>query len=52
MLYEYMENIKEDLGEFDEFYNIEYSYFDKRQPELFSDEDFNFDPSFAEHCKH
>jgi hypothetical protein len=40
MLYEYMENIKEDLGEFDEFYNIKYLYKDKRQLELFSDEDF------------
>jgi len=35
MLYEYMENIKEDLGEFDEFYNIKYLYKDKRQLELF-----------------
>lgn len=29
---------------------IQYSYTDSRQQELFSDEDF--DPSFAEHCKH
>ena len=29
--------------------NIQYSYSDKRQQELFSDEDF--DPSFREHCK-
>jgi len=40
MLYEYMENIIEDVGEFDEFYNIKYSYTDNRQLELFSDEDF------------
>ena len=31
--------------------SLEYSYTDKRQLELFSDEDFDFDSSYAEHCK-
>jgi hypothetical protein len=49
MLYEYMENIIEDVGEFDELYNIEYSYTDKRQLELFSDEDVDY--KYMNHCK-
>ena len=51
LLYDIMDYYKqEDL--IDENDNIQYSYSDKRQQELFSDEDFKFDPSFAEHCKH
>ena len=49
MLYKYMENIIEDIGEFDELYNIEYSYTDKRQLELFSDEDVDY--KYMNHCK-
>ena len=48
LLYDVM-NVYLENGIIDESDNIEYSYTDSRQQELFSDEDF--DPSFREHCK-
>jgi hypothetical protein len=50
VLYDYINMLKDD-GLLDESDNIEYYYTDKRQLELFSDEDFEYDSSYAEHCK-
>ena len=49
LLYDYMDNYA-DLGLLDERDNIQYSYSDNRQQELFSDEDVNYE--FMNHCKH
>jgi hypothetical protein len=44
-------SVLQSQGLIDDEDNIEYSYTDKRQLELFSDDDFEYDPSYAEHCK-
>jgi hypothetical protein len=49
LLYGYMSELDE-RGFLDEEDNIQYSYADDRQLELFSDEDVNYE--FMNHCKH
>jgi hypothetical protein len=49
LLYGYMSELDEN-DMLDERDNIQYSYTDDRQLELFSDEDVNYE--FMNHCKH